>query len=247
MVKNKLKFNDDKTEFLIIGTGHKLAKVNINKITIGSTNIAPILTTRNLGAWFDNHLNHKMTINKSCKAAYYHLYNIRRIRKYLSHETVETLIHAFITSRLDYSNSLLFAIPAIDFQRVQNAAARLIRNVPRWEGITPVLQPLHSLPIKHRINYKILLLTFKALNGLAPSYIQDLICIKVKSTYNLRSNTDTILMIPRKTLKTLGDRAFCVAAPTLWNKLPRNVREINNLETFKASLKSYIFKDAFLK
>ena len=191
-----------------------------------------------------------MTINKSCKAAYYHLYNIRHIRKYLSHETVETLMHTFITSSLDYCNSLLYAIPAIDLnilQRVQNAAVRLIRNIPRWEHITPVLHSLHWLPIKLRINYKILLLTFKALNRLAPSYIQDLISIKVKSTYNLRSNTDTILTIPRKALKTLGDRAFCVAAPTLWNKPPRNVHGINNLETFKASLKSYLFKDAFLK
>ena len=87
----------------------------------------------------------------------------------LSHETVETPIHAFITSRLDYCNSLLYAIPAIDLnklERVQNAAARLIRNVPYWEYITPVLHSLHWLPIKHRINYKILLLTFKALNGL---------------------------------------------------------------------------------
>ena len=67
MVKSKLKFNDNKTEFLIIGTGQQLAKVNISKITIGGTNIAQILTTRNLGVWFDNHLNHKMTINKSCK------------------------------------------------------------------------------------------------------------------------------------------------------------------------------------
>ena len=80
-IKAWLKFNDVKTEFLIIGTGQQLAKVNINKITIGGTNIAPILTTQNLGVWFDNHLNHKMTINKSCKAAYYHLYIIRRIRK----------------------------------------------------------------------------------------------------------------------------------------------------------------------
>ena len=77
MVKNKLKFNADKTEFLIIGTRQQLAKVNINKTTIGGTNIAPILTTRDLGVWFDNHLKHKTTINKSCKAAYYHLYNIK--------------------------------------------------------------------------------------------------------------------------------------------------------------------------
>ena len=151
------------------------------------------LTTASITRW--------QSINHVKKAAYYHLYNIWCTRKYLSHETVETLMHAFITSRLDYCNSLLYAIPAIDLnklQRVQNAAARLIRNVPRREHITPVLHSLHWLPIKQRINYKIMLFTFKALNGLTPPYIQDLICIKVKSTYNLRSNMDAILTIPRK-------------------------------------------------
>ena len=65
-----LKFNDDKTEVLIIGTRQQLAKVNINKIAVGGININ-LMRTRNLGVWFDNHFNHKMTINKSCKVAYY--------------------------------------------------------------------------------------------------------------------------------------------------------------------------------
>ena len=83
--------------------------------------------------------------------------------------------------------------------------------------------------LNDRIDYKILLLTFKALSCFAPSYIQDLICVKKKSHYNVRSNKDTILGAPRKTSKTLGGRAFCVAAPSLWNKLLCNLREVQIL------------------
>ena len=165
-----------------------------------------LTTTLNTRRQSINHVKQLITISITS----------RHIRKYLSHETVETLIHAFITSRLDYCSSLLYNTPAIDLNKLQwdqNAAVKLVRNVPHWEHITPVLQSLYWLPVKHHINYKILLLTFKALNGLAPSYIQVLICIKEKSNYNLRSNTDSILLIPRKTLKTLGDILFCRAAP----------------------------------
>ena len=65
-----------------------------------------------------------------------------------------------------------------------------------------------------------------------------LICVKGKSNHHLRSNTDTILGFPRKTLKTLSDRAFCEAALSLWNKFPRNVREVKNFETFKSIISS---------
>ena len=103
-----------------------------------------------------------------------------------------------------------------------------------------------GLPVKHRINCKILLLTFKAPDGLALSYIQNLTCVKGKSNYNPRSNSDTILGIPRKTLKTFSNTAFCMAAPSLCSKLPRNICEVKNLETFKSVLKTHLFKEAFV-
>ena len=104
-------------------------------------------------------------ITKTCSAAFYYLYNIRRIRKYLTQEYSETLIHAFISSRLEYCNSLLFGVPEYHLhklQRVQNAAARPIFQESRFCHITPLLMSLHWLPVKYRIVFKITLITFKA-------------------------------------------------------------------------------------
>ena len=120
-------------------------------------------------------------IAKTCSAAFYHLYNIRSIRQYLTTECTETLIHAFITSRLDYCNSLLHGSPGYllhKLQRVQNAAARIIFKESKYCHITPLLRTLHWLPVVYRIQFKILLLTFKAIHGNAPCYISDLISVR---------------------------------------------------------------------
>ena len=129
----------------------------------------------------------------------------------------------------------------LKLQRLQNAAARLISNVPRYSHITPVLCSLHWLPVKFRIDFKILLLTFKAIYGHAPGYLTDLIAIKVQTRYTLRSASGLTLNYPSvKLKKTLGDRAFSSAAPTLWNSLPLHIRLVDNFERFK----SVLLKDA---
>ena len=132
------------------------------------------------------------------------------------------------------------------FQRVQNAAARLVTNTPRICHITPILEDLHWLPIKYRIEFKIVLLTFKCLYELAPPYLGDLIAVAPQSRYNLRSRNATLL-VPAKArcLPTLGDRAFQSAAPKLWNSLPAEIRNIQTLTSFKRALKTYFFKTAF--
>ena len=170
--------------------------------------------------WFDSTLSVNSHINKTCSLAFYYLYNIRKIRKYLSRETTEMMMHAFLSSRIDYCNSLLFGLPAYQIhkiQRVQNAADKLIYNESKYCGITPLLYNLHWLPVTFRIEFKILLLIFKAIKGFAPGYITELINIKNEGRYRLRSNSNVILLkyVNLKTYKTLGDRSFMVAAPIL--------------------------------
>ena len=129
--------------------------------------------------------------NKTGSSAFYYIYNIRRIRKYLSRSVTESLVHAFITSRIDYCNSLLYGLPnshIMKLQRIQNAAARLVTGTPRFCHVTPLLFHLHWLPISYRIKFKILLLTFKCLYGQAPNYLIDLITIKKQSRYSVRSS-----------------------------------------------------------
>ena len=250
MIRDRLMINDDKTELLLIGTRQQLGKINdACNISVGDYDISPSSCVRNLGAWFDNKLSMSTHVTKICSAAFYHLHNIRRINKYLSRDSLLTLIHAFITSRLDYCNGLLYGLPKsqiVKLQRVQNAAARLVLKLGKYSHITPVLYELHWLPVQYRIHFKILILTFKAIHRLAPKYIIELIHIKPRSTYHLRSNRSLLLDPPKgKMLVTLGDRSFSAAAPCLWNSLPTELRDIQSLDAFKCKLKTYLFRIAF--
>ena len=124
-----------------------------------------------------------------CKAGFFYLQNISRIRKYISRHTAEILLHAFITSRLDFCNSLLYGLPKQTTERlqhVQNAAARMVALTHKHEHISPVLQELHWLPVEQRIIFKILLMTFKCLNSIAPSYLSHLVTRHIPRR-NLRS------------------------------------------------------------
>jgi len=85
----------------------------------------------------------------------------------------------------------------VKLQRVQNAAARLAMNISKYSHVTQALQDLHWLPVCTRIHFKILLLVFKAIHGLAPPYISDLRTVKPKSSYDLRSNSSLLLEPPR--------------------------------------------------
>ena len=207
-------------------------------------------SVRNLGTWFDPHLNMDVNITKTCSSAFYYLYNVRHIRKYLSRSNTESLVHAFVTSGLDYCNSLLYGLPKYQLsklQRVMNASARLVYCAPKSCHITPLLRELHWLPICYRIEYKILLLTFKVLHGMAPDYLHRLVDVLPPSRYNLRRNHDhgVLLISPIRTKKTLGDRSFSCAAPRLWNLLPSTIRSVPSLSIFKSRLKTFLFTKAF--
>ena len=250
MIRDKLMINDDKTEFLIIGTKAQLSKIHQNSLTIGEYVVFPNEEAiRNLGVWIDDTFTLSTHITKTSKGAFYHLHNIRHIRKYLDKDSTEKLIHAFITNRLDYCNGLLYGLPSnliSKLQRVQNAAARLVYRAPRYCHITPLLRELHWLPVKSRIDYKILISTFKAIYGIAPKYISDLVSLRPNSTYRLRSNDKFLLSSPMfKTLPTLGDRAFVAAAARLWNALPYDIRSTSNFTSFKGKVKTRLFIQAY--
>ena len=110
MLQDRLRLNDDKTEFIIIGKRQQLAKVNIDSMQVGESSIAPTSRVKNLGCWFDGQLKMDTQINSICKTALFHLYNIRRIRKFLNFECTKILVNAFVTSRLDFCNSLLYGL-----------------------------------------------------------------------------------------------------------------------------------------
>ena len=220
-------------------------------------------------------------ITKLFASLFYHIYNIRWIRKYLSRQSTEILykhivqsviqplgcngfliklsiylsiylsllVLAFITSRLDYCNGVLYGLPDCllnKLQRVQNACTRLIFREQKFCHITPFIYELHWLPIKYRIEFKILLITFKILHFLAPTYLSSLISLRLPSKYNLRNSSDNLLLsYPHFECKaTLGDRSFTCAAPKLWNALPFDVRSDSTVSIFKGKLKTHLFRHA---
>ena len=129
-------------------------------------------------------------------------------------------------------------------QKVQNNAARVVSGSKKYDHITPVLKDLHWLPIRKRIEFKILLLTFKCMQGCAPLYLRELL-VKQANTRTLRSNTKNLLQIPLTNLKRFGDRAFCAYAPRLWNELPDNIKAADSVQNFKKQLKTLLFRKEF--
>ncbi|XP_075342899.1 olfactory receptor 8G17-like [Odontesthes bonariensis] len=233
MATNLLKLNNIKTELMVVASPSQSKEVGDVLLNVDGCTIRPSQEVRNLGVILDCNLSLQAHISSTTKSAFFHLTNICRLRPSLSDPVAETLIHAFITSHLDYCNGVLYGLPnkALDrLQRVQNSATRILTNTKRWQHITPTLKHLHWLPVKSRITYKILLLTYKSLHTLAPQYLSDLIQ-QHSQPRSLRSSDKNQLVTPRSRLRTFGDRAFCVAAPTLWNSLPLHIRQAPTLET----------------
>ncbi|XP_077996664.1 uncharacterized protein LOC144449971 [Glandiceps talaboti] len=244
MKSNLLILNDDKTDVVHFSSSLKLDTTELSSLRIGDIDIIPSNSVRNLGMILNRNGAMSDHINQVCRKAHYSLYRIGKIRKLLDRDTTETLIHAFVTTQLDYCNSLLYGINKDQLHRLQslqNAAARLVSRSRKFDHITPVLVDLHWLPVEARIKFKVMLITFKVIRGFAPVYLTELIEQYVPSR-DLRCADKLRLIPPRGTFsKTYGQRAFSVCAPSLWNKLPVEIRTARNVESFKRGLKTYLF------
>jgi hypothetical protein len=241
---NKLCNNGEKTELMLIGNNNSLKDLKINSISIENIEIKAVSEVKNLGVIFDKQMTMEKQINKMCQRAYMNIRNISRIRQSLDKEDTKTAVNALVTPHLDYGNGLLYGIPkkyVNKLQIAQNSAVRLIEKIRRDEHITPYRKELHWLPIPARIQYKILTTTWKSLNNQAPKYLQRLLKIR-QSNYSQRTINECLLEIPiQRGSNNLVDRAFFCSAPKLWNTLPTQIRNKKSLESFKSSLKTFLF------
>ena len=247
MARNWLKLNDLKTEFIIFGAKKYLSVFQNATITIGDCSISSVKSVKSIGAHLDNNLTMDNQIAATCRSAWFYLYQIGKIRKYLTEEQTKTVVHAYVTSRLDMNNSLLLGVAQKKLKRlqmVQHAAARMITGLKKRDHITPALRDLHWLPIEKRILYKVLLLVFKSMHGKGPAYLAELLPAYVPSR-SLRSSSDNMLVVPKCKYVETEKRAFGVRGPKEWNKLPAHLRTKTSIESFKTALKTFLFSDAF--
>ena len=148
-------------------------------------------------------------------ATFYHLRNISRIKKYISRHT-EACSHYFQIGLLYFTSVWTTETNYQDTSACSKCSGqtRILSPTPKHEHFSPVLQKKHYFPIEERITFKILLMTFKGLNGLAPSYLSDLV-----TRYIPRRLLDF-----RYNLRNCGFRSFSVASPQLWNHMPLEIR-----------------------
>ena len=181
MIENKLKLNEDKTEFMVITSKHYAMTYHqlSPSLTVGGVSIKPSSNVRNLGAKFDHTMNMQGHVNIIKRSMYFHIREIGRIRKHLDNETCHKAIQALVISRLDDANVLLLGLPTKMLQSLQvaqNTAARLITRSRRRDHITPILKSLHWLPVAQRIKHKCLTLVFKSLySAKVPHYLRHML------------------------------------------------------------------------
>ncbi|KAF7213304.1 transcript variant X2, partial [Nothobranchius furzeri] len=201
-------------------------------------------SVRNLGVTFDPALTLDSHVSSFGRSSFFHLRNISKPSPILSHSELETVLHTFISSRLDYCNSLFTCLSRTSLnhlQVVQNACPRLLTKSSKHTHITPLLLQLHWLPVNFRVHFKILVLVYRALHGQAPSYIGDLPSPYTPSR-SLRSSDQSLLVVQHTRLKTKGDRSFAAVAPRLWNSLPLSLRSVDSVVSLKKQLKTHLFE-----
>ena len=171
MSSNLLRLNADKTQFILLGTGTFLGKCDMQAI---DTVLLSTDVVNNLGVYLDSELTLERQVSKLCQVCYFHLRRLRTVRRSLSKESLRTLVHAFVTSRVDHCNGLLYGSYSYLFDRLQsvlNSVARLILNIAKFSGISAVIRDeLHWLSIRKRIEFKIALLVRHCMIDAAPEY-----------------------------------------------------------------------------
>jgi hypothetical protein len=259
MSSNLLCLNPSKSEFLVIGLQKQLQKLHQPSLLMpDNTVLLPVHSARNLGFLFDSHLSLSDQLSSLTKSCFYHIRDLRRIRKSLDSKTACTIATSIIHSKLDYCNSLYLNLPACHINRlqlIQNAAARAVSNISKRHHITPVLKSLHWLKIRQRIQYKVISLVYTVLRNHQPTYLHNL--IEVQPLGGTRSSD--VLTLKRhfnpSRLK-LTDRSFYHQAPILWNSLPHSLRRRSLSDSshstvdltpqlFHSRLKTYFFSKSY--
>ena len=254
MVTNFMKLNESKTELLLIGKPLVLKKFNLElSLQFGDTTILPTLckgdSWKSLGVLLDKTLSMERQINSVKKKCCWTMTSLRTINKYLNETVKLMLVKQLIISKLDYCNSLYYNLPKKRVKKLQsvlNGGVRFIYNIKdRNEDLIPYYKKAHILPIEQRLFFKVCLLCFKVINGIAPNYLCELLEMTNNDQKNSRTRAaedTTLLKLPKMSRLKASNRRFSNYAPEAWNSIPKEIRIITDPETFKGKLKNFLYE-----
>ncbi|KAF7234923.1 hypothetical protein EYD10_18203, partial [Varanus komodoensis] len=215
MRANKLKLNPDKMEVLLVG-GLGFGEGELNLVLKGVA--LPLRDkVRSLGVLLDPELSLEAQVTAVVRSTFLQLRLINQLRPYLEYDCLETVTHTLVTSRLDFFNALYMGLPLKTvwiLQLVQNRAARLLTGTGRYVHMTPVLRQLHWLPVEVRAQFKVLVMTYTALNGLGPGYLKERLH-PYMPTCPLRSAGEALLREP--SVKEIRRLATFMRSPQIYN------------------------------
>ena len=247
---NGLSLNPEKSETIVVGTSARHRhEGEISTVQLGGTDICVSESVRTLGVTIDSTMSFDQHVDNICRASFCHIRALRRIKNLVTTADLKTVATAIVSTRLDYCNSLLYGTSTSNIkklQRVQNTLARLVTSSSSRCHVTPILADLHWLPVCSRIEYKVALLTFKTMTTQRPTYLQELVQLH-RPARQLRSS-DHCYLRDSGSKTVFGSRAFCHAAPTVWNSLPSTLTDAfssMSLNVFKRHLKTHFYSKSY--
>ena len=248
---NMLRLNDNKTELMFVTSKRTKHLHSLpTSITIGNAKIPFNQSVKNLDFTLDCHLTMNAHVSNIARTCYFELHRLASIHRFLTGTATATVVSAFVLSRIDYCNSLLFGSThdvTSHLQWIQTYAAPVILHLPRSSSITTHVKSLHWLPVKVRSTYKIACLCYHCHSSTAPSYVNDMLHKKPLHTRNTRSSSYSMPLLnrPAHSKATLGDRSFSFASSSVWNSIPNDVRCAPSLSSSKSRLKTYLFRSVY--
>jgi len=249
---NRLQLNKEKTELLWVGSRYNLSALEgCGPLRLDAGTVEAKDHFRVLGVTFSADLTLDRHVSNISAGCFYRLRQLRRVRRPLDSGSVVTLVHALVTSRIDYCNAVHAESPKATtdkLQRVLNAAARVVTATQKYDrGLTRIMRDeLHWLSMPQRVRFKLGTMMHRCLHNYAPRYLCDY-CIPVANVAarsQLRSASRHQVVVPRYNTSTFGRRAFSVAGPTVWNSLPDKLRDQPlSIDSFRRQLKTFLFAD----
>ena len=200
---------------------------------------------------FDSDCSFSKHVQNVCKSCFIQRKDFRNIRQFLTHDAAVSVANAFVSSWLDYCNSLFRSLSKFNLHRlqsIQNSAARIVTNLSKYTWITPVLRKIHWLPVQFRSEFKLATLVYKFIHTGFPKYFAPYLST-YHNTYNTRRSQSVanFLNVPKFQPKSTKQFCFSFAfdAPTVWNSLPEDIRASPTIASFRKKLKTYLYAKAY--